>query len=138
VDPAQALPVATRRLVYERGAAYNQGKVAAGVNLPLGISSDSPYAIGDLFDVRRFGAKKGFEIGVPGAAITMDNLVVVAKDGSGKLLDLTLQGNGTYWVVGRCLKTVAATATEVAFAPCTPYQITVSNGGGTYAYVAGT
>lgn len=134
IDPAATLPIGSRHLVYERGAAYNYGRLAGGVNLPLGISSDSPYAIGDLFDVRRFGAKKGLEIGIPGGAIAQDHLIVVATDGSGHVLDLTAQGNGTYWVIGRCVKACQATDIEVGFVPCTPYEITVSNGGGTYAF----
>jgi len=136
IDPAAALPIGAKYLVYERGAAYNYGRLAAGTNVPLGISSDSPYAIGDLFNVRRFGSKKGFELGIPGGAITQDHLVCVAKDGSGKLLDITLQGAGDYWVVGRCLKTVAATAIEFAFEPRIPVQITTAGVGGAYSYTA--
>ncbi len=134
IDPAATLPVGNRYLVYERGSAYNYGRVAGGTNVPLGVSSDSPFAVGDLFDVRRFGAKKGFELGIPVGAINQDDLIVVAKDSTGRVLDLTVQGNGTYWVIGRCLKSCLATDIEVAFVPVTPYEITVSNGGGTYAF----
>ena len=61
IDPAATLPIGARYLIYERGSAYNYGRIAGGVNIPLGVSSDSPFAVGDLFNVRRLGAKKGFE-----------------------------------------------------------------------------
>lgn len=135
IDPnSVALPVSSRYLVYQRGATgAGYADVAAGVNLPLGISSDSPYQVGDLVNIRRFHAKKGIELGIASGAITIDHLVYVVA--GGKLADLTLAGNGTYWVVGRASATIAATNTtmEISFVPCTPYEITVSNGGGTYA-----
>lgn len=74
IDPAATLPIGARYLVYERGSAYNFGRIAGGVNVPLGVSSDSPFAVGDLFNVRRLGAKKGFELGVPAGAISQDHL----------------------------------------------------------------
>ena len=135
IDPASGFPIARQYLLYMRGAAWNYAILADGAHLPLGPSSDSPYQAGDLLSVRRLGLRKGSEIGVPSGAITIDHLVVSAA--AGQVADLTLQGNGTYWVVGRCLKTPAAGATEFAYAPCTPYEITVSNGGGTYAFAGG-
>jgi hypothetical protein len=135
VDPTASFPVATRYLLYERGATGAQyAQLAAGTNVPLGPSSDSPFQAGDIVNIRRLGVRPGLELGIPGSAITIDHLVVCAKDGSGKILDLTLQGNGTFWVVGRATATVVATDIEVPYAPETPYQITVSGGGGTYAY----
>lgn len=134
IDPNATLPITSKYLVYERGSAYNYARIAGGVNAPLGVSSDSAYALGDFLNVRRFGAHKGFEIGIPGGAITIDHLVCVNTDGSGRIVDLTTLGNGTYWVVGRCKESCLATDIEVAFVPCTPYQLTVSNGGGTYAF----
>lgn len=136
IDPGASFPVATKFLVYERGSAAQYCEVAAGTNPPLGISSDSPFQAGDIVNVRRLGCRPGLELAIPGGAITIDHIIVVAKDGSGKVLDITTQGNGTYWVIGRAVQTVAATDIEVAFAPDTPYQVTVSNGGGTYAYTA--
>ena len=133
IDPAATLPIGSRYLVYERGSAYNYGRIAGGVNVPLGVSSDSPYAVGDLFNVRRLGAKKGFELGIPAGAITQDHLVAVDPAGTGKVVDLTTQGNGTYWVVGRCVKSVAATDIEVSYVPDIPYQVNNNNGTWTYA-----
>ena len=143
IDPASAnLPFTGRFLLIQRGASgYQYGDLCAGGaggSLPLGISSDSPYAVGDVLNVRRLGARPGLEIGIASGAITIDHLVYSAA--SGKIADLTLAGNGTYWVVGRAAGTVAAnnSTMECPFVPDLPYQVTVSNGGGTYAFVAGT
>ena len=140
VDPASSnLPFPSRYLLIQRGASgYQYGDVCAGGAAgayPLGISSDSPYAIGDVLNVRRLGNRNGLEVGIAtAAAITIDHLVYSAA--GGKIADLTLAGNGTYWVVGRAAATIAATNStlECPFAPCVPYQITVSGGGGTYAF----
>lgn len=135
IDPTATFPIGNRYLIYERGATGAQyAQLAAGVNPPLGPSSDSPFQAADIVNIRRLGNKPGLELGIPGGAITIDHLICVAKDGSGKVLDLTLQGNGTFWVVGRSAQTVAATDIEVAYCPDIPYQITVSGGGGTYAF----
>lgn len=134
IDPGSTVPIASKYLVYERGSAYNYARIAAGVNVPLGISADAPFQLGDYLEIFRFGAHKGFQIGIPGGAITVDHLVCVNTDGSGHVVDLTTLGNGTYWVIGRCKASCLATDIEVAFVPCTPYQLTVSNGGGTYAF----
>jgi hypothetical protein len=139
IDPGATFPVANRYLLYERGTALQYCELAAGTKPPLGPSSDSPYQAGDIVMIRRLGCRPGLELGVPGGAITIDHLVACNTDGSGKIVDLTAQGNGTFWVVGRAVQTCAATDIECAYAPCTPYEITVSNGGGTYAYAgAGT
>jgi hypothetical protein len=127
-------PVSGRYLLYKRGAG-GQGycDICTATDFPLGPSSDSPYQDGDFVNVRRLGVRPGFELGIPLAAITVDHLVVPAA--AGKVQDITaVVANGTYWVVGRCLKTVAAGAIEVAYAPCVPYAVTVSNNGGTYAF----
>jgi len=134
IDPGQSFPIGGRFLLYERGSAAQYAQLALGVNPPLGPSSDAPFQANDILNVRRLGCRPGLELGIPGSAITIDHIICCAKDGSGKVLDLTLQGNGTYWVVGRAVMTVAATDLEVAYVPDIPYQITVSGGGGTYAY----
>ncbi len=136
VDPASAaLPFGSRYLLIQRGASgYQYGDVCAGGPagpLPLGVSSDSPYQIGDMMNVRRLGARKGLElgIGVAGSAVTIDKLLVSAA--GGKVQDIsTLSVNGTYWVVGRAAATIAATSTtmEIQFVPCVPFQI-INTGG---------
>lgn len=136
VDPASAnIPVGLKYLIYKRGATGAlYADVGDAASYPLGISSDAPYAIGDQINIRRFGARKGIELGIASAAITIDHLLYVVA--GGKLADLTAAGNGTYWVVGRATQSVAAnnSTMECSFVPCVPYQITVSNGGGTYAF----
>jgi hypothetical protein len=143
IDPAStSLPFTNRYLLIQRGASgYQYGDLCAGGAsgaLPLGITSDAAYAVNDVLNVRRLGARPGLEIGIAAAAITIDHLVYSAA--GGKIADLTLAGNGTYWVVGRAAATVAAnnSTMECPFVPDVPYQVTVSNGGGTYAFVAGT
>lgn len=138
LDPASVnAPVASRYLLYKRGATGKQYCDLAGAgDYPLGPSSDSPYATGDIVNIRRLGAKPGLEIGIGVAnkACTIDNLVVGVA--GGKIQDLTtVTTNAAFWVVGRAAQTIAATNStmEIGYVPCTPYQITVSNGGGTYA-----
>ena len=136
IEPASgSLPVTSRYLIYKRGTtADNYCDVCTASDYPLGISSDSPYQAGDYVNIRRFGAKKGIEIGIAAAAITIDHLVYVTA--AGKIADLTLATTGTLWVIGRANKTVAATNStmECSFVPCTPYQITV-NSLGSYSAV---
>ena len=142
VDPASThLPFGNRYLLIQRGASgYQYGDLCAGGaggNLPLGPSSDSPYAIGDVMSVRRLGARPGLEMGIgaTGLAITIDHLLVSAA--SGCVQDITtLTSNGQYWVVGRAAATVSSTASllEVPYVPCDPFLIT--NTGGTITYYA--
>ena len=141
VDPASSnLPFGNRYLLIQRGATgYQYGDVCAGGAggaYPLGISSDSPYAVGDILNVRRLHSRPGIEMGiaVAGKTVTIDKLLVSAA--AGTVQDLTtVTVNGTYWVVGRAAASLTTTGSlqEVPFIPITPYQITVSNGGGTYA-----
>ena len=128
-----------RYLLVQRGAGgYQYGDLAQGTALPLGPSSDSPAAPSDPFNIRRLGARPGLELGIASGAITVDHLVYATT--GGKVADLTLAGNGTYWVVGRAAGTVAAgnSTGEIAYVPDVPYQVTVSGGGGTYTFIAGT
>jgi hypothetical protein len=134
IDPGATVPVGNRYLLYERGSAAQYCEVAGGAKPPLGPSSDSPYQSGDAVSIRRLGCRPGLELGIPGGAITIDHLVCCNTDGSGKIVDLTTLGNGTYWVVGRAVQTCVATDVECAYAPCYPYALTVSGGGGNYAY----
>ncbi|HLX70779.1 MAG TPA: hypothetical protein VKV04_14215 [Verrucomicrobiae bacterium] len=133
IDPGATLPIASKYLIYERGSAYNYARIAGGTNVPLGVSSDAPFALGDFLNIRRLGAKKGFEFGIPAGAIAADHLVAVDPAGTGKVVDLTTQGNGTYWVVGRATQAAAATDIEVSYVPDIPYQ--VNNNNGTWTYV---
>jgi len=113
VDPASVnLPFANRYLLIQRGASgYQYGDVSQGVNCPLGISSDSPYQIGDVLNVRRLGARPGLEIGIG----------IAAK---------TITTNATYWVVGRAAATLGLTSStqEVQFIPCVPFKATYTTG----------
>ncbi len=142
VDPASVnLPFSSRYLVIQRGGSgYQYGDVCAGGPAgayPLGVSSDSPYAVGDVLNVRRFSARPGLEIGigVAGKTITIDKLLVSAAGGT--VQDVTtLTVNGTYWVVGRAASSLTTTGSlqEVTFVPCEPYQII--NTGGTLTFPA--
>lgn len=137
VDPASAsLPFSSRYLLIQRGASgYQYGDVCAGGPggaMPLGITSDSPFQIGDILNVRRLGARPGLEIGigVAGKTVTIDKLIVSAA--GGMIQDVTTLGaaNGTYWVVGRAAANLSATPSlqETPFVPCVPFQI-VNTGG---------
>jgi hypothetical protein len=142
VDPASSnLPFAGRYLIIQRGASgYQYGDLCAGGPggaYPLGVSSDSPYQVGDILNVRRFSARPGLEmgIGVAGKTITIDKLLVSAAGGT--VQDVTtLTVNGTYWVVGRAAASLTTTGSlqEVPYVPCEPYQII--NTGGTLTFPA--
>jgi len=132
IDPSVTLPVATKYLIYERGSSQYYGKPTGGVNLPLGISPDAPYQIGDFLDVERFGATRGTQLGFSAGAITIDHLVGSAAGGF--VQDVTSAANGTYWVIGRATKTVTTANLEITFVPCVPFQVTVT--GGVIAYAA--
>jgi hypothetical protein len=123
---AGTAPVSSRYLLYKRGSGgANFCDICTASDLPMGISSDSPYQDADLVNVRRLGLRKGFEIGMAATAITIDHLVTPAA--AGKVQDLSLISAGAnYYVIGRCNKTVAALA-EVSFVPCTPYLVTVAS-----------
>jgi len=88
VDPASTnLPFANRYLLIQRGASgYQYGDLCvggAGGALPLGPSSDSPYAIGDVLMVRRLGCRPGLEIGIgiAGKTVTIDKTAMSALQG---------------------------------------------------------
>ena len=143
LDPASTYnsgnPWPGRNLLVQRGASgYQYGDLSAGVNRPLGVTLDAPYSASEPFPVRILGGKEGLFIGVATGAVTIDHLVVAGA--AGKITDITTLGNGTYWVVGKAAATVAANADlgEVPYVPVLPYQVTVSGGGGTYAYTAPT
>jgi hypothetical protein len=131
IDPASTnLPVGTRFLLYTRGASgTGYADVCGAATLPLGPSSDAPYQLGDYFNVRRLGARPGLEIGIPATAFTVDDLVLTAANG--KVQTFANIANGTYWVIGRAVKTTTINATEIAYVPTDPYKITVSGGTGT-------
>jgi hypothetical protein len=129
-----AAPFPGRYLLVMRGATgYQYGDLCGGgstlAQMPLGPTSDSPYGVGDIMNVRRLGARPGLEMGIAAAAITIDHLVCATA--AGKIADLTTIANGTYWVVGRAVATIAATSStmECGYVPCNPYLLT--NTGGT-------
>ena len=140
IDPASVnLPFANRYLIIQRGASgYQYGDLCAGGAggaYPLGVSSDSPYAIGDVLNVRRFSARPGLEIGIglAGKTVTIDKLLVSAAGGT--VQDITTVGAaGTYWVVGRSAASLTTTGStqEVQFVPCEPYQIVYSGAAWTF------
>jgi hypothetical protein len=134
IDPSVTFPVSSKYLVYERGSSLYYAKPSAGVNLPLGISPDAPYQIGDFLDVERFGASEGTQLGYSAGAITIDHLVGSAA--GGLVQDVTAAANGTYWVIGRALKTVSAANQEISFLSCPPYPVTVTGGVLAYAVPA--
>lgn len=131
IDPTATIPVTGKYLVYERGSSQYYAKPTGGVNMPLGISPDAPYQIGDFLDVERFGASEGTQLGYSAGAITIDHLVGSAA--SGLVQDVTSAGNGTYWVIGRATKTAPAANQEISFLTCPPYQVTVTGGVLSYA-----
>jgi hypothetical protein len=131
IDPTATIPVSSKYLVYERGSSQYYAKPTAGVNMPLGISPDAPYQIGDFLDVERFGASEGTQLGYSAGAITIDHLVGSAA--SGFVQDVTAAANGTYWVIGRATKTVTVANQEISFLTCAPYQVTVTGGVLSYA-----
>ena len=143
LDPASSYnsgnPWPGRNLLVQRGATGSQyGDLSAGTNRPLGVTLDAPFNASDPFEVEILGAQKGLFIGIGTGAITIDHLLVSAA--AGKVTDITTLGNGTYWVVGKAAATITATNStmEISYVPCLPYQLTVSGGGGTYAYTAPT
>jgi hypothetical protein len=132
IDPATTLPVTSRYLIYKRGSSQYYAAICDAVSLPLGVSPDAPYQIGDFLDVERFGAGRGTQLGYSAAAITIDHLVGTAA--GGQVQDVTAAANGTYWVIGRATQTVTAAGQEITFLTNAPYQVTVT--GGTLSYGA--
>jgi hypothetical protein len=132
IDPAVTFPITSKYLIYERGSSQYYAKPTSGVNLPLGISPDAPYMVGDFLDVERFGATRGTQLGYSAGAVTIDHLVGSAA--GGYVQDVTSAANGTYWVIGRATKTVPGANLEITFVPCAPKQVTVT--GGVLAYAA--
>jgi hypothetical protein len=132
IDPGSTFPVASRNLIYKRGSGQYYAAVCDATSYPLGTSPDAPYQAGDFLEVERFGAGKGTQLGLSAGAITIDHLVGTAA--SGQVQDVTAAGNGTYWVIGRAIKTVAAAGQEITFVAMHPYQVTVT--GGALAYGA--
>ncbi len=122
IDPGSSLPVTSKYLVYKRGSGQYYAAVADGTSMPLGVSPDAPYQLGDFFDIERFGATVGMQLGVSVGSVTIDNLVYSAPNGY--VGDLTTAGHGTFWVIGRATKTVGAGGLDIPFIPCFPYSIT--------------
>jgi hypothetical protein len=122
IDPASTLPVSSKYLIYKRGSSQYYAIPADGVNLPLGVSPDAPYQVGDFLSVERLGATVGTLLGFSAGAVTIDDLVYSAANGL--VGDLTIAGHGTFWVIGRATNTVGAANQEVTYIPCFPYQAT--------------
>jgi hypothetical protein len=122
IDPSSTLPVSSKYLIYKRGSSQYYAAVADGVALPLGVSPDAAYQVGDFISVERFGGTNGTKMGFAVGAVTIDNLVYSAANGL--VGDLTTAGHGTFWIIGRAIKTVGAANIEVGFIPSIPYQVT--------------
>ena len=58
IDPATPLPVGSHYLIYKRGSNQYYATICDATSLPLGVSPDAPYQIGDFLDVERFGAQR--------------------------------------------------------------------------------
>ncbi len=123
VDTGVSLPVTTRFIVWQRGADAYHAAIADGTHFPLGPSPDAPYQAGDILSVQRLGAVIGTTLGVAGGAIAVDNLVCVAKDSTGRILDLTTAGGGTWYVIGRAASAATAANQEVTYISCLPYTV---------------
>ena len=122
IDPSVTLPVSGKYLIYKRGSSQYYTSIADGVSLPLGVSPDAPYQPGDFLAIERFGATCGTKLGISAGAVTIDDLVYSAANGL--VGDLTPASHGTFWIIGRATKTVAAANSEIPFIPCFPYQTT--------------
>ncbi len=122
IDPANALPVASKHLIYKRGSSQYYASLADGASLPLGVSPDAPYQLGDFLDIERFGARIGTLLGLSAGTVTIDNLVYSAANGL--VGDLVTAGHGTFWVIGRATKTVGGASQEITYIPCFAYQVT--------------
>jgi len=122
IDPATTLPVSGKNLIYKRGSSQYYATIADGASLPLGVSPDAPYQLGDFLAVERLGAARGTPLGISAGAVTIDNMVYSAANGL--VGDVTTAGHGTFWIIGRALKTVGAANAEIPFIPCFPYQAT--------------
>jgi hypothetical protein len=131
IDPATPLPVGSRYLIYKRGSNQYYAAICDAASLPLGVSPDAPYQIGDFLDVERFGAGQGTRLGYSAGAISIDHLVGTAS--GGQVQDVTSAANGTYWVIGRATKTVTGAGQEITFVTTPPYQVTVTGGVLSYA-----
>ena len=140
IDPnSTKLPFSNRYLLVQRGATgYQYGDLCAGGAggaLPLGPTSDAPYAVNDVLMVRRLGARPGLELGiaVTGTAVTTDHLL--ASMANGQIQDIsTVVGNGTYWIVGRAAAPTSATSStgETTYVPMDPFQLVLT--GSSWAY----
>ena len=122
VDPSTTFPVSGKYLIYQRGSTQYYAAVAQGANMPLGVSPDAPYQLGDFLDVERFGATQGTLLGYSLGTVTIDDLVYSAA--GGLVGDVTTAGHGSFWIIGRATKTVPGANLEITFIPCFPYQIT--------------
>lgn len=134
IDASETLTTAlSRYLLYKRGAA---GTIYANVcdasSVPLGPSPDAPYQAGDLISVYRLGARKGILLGVSAGAIALDALIVAAA--SGKVQTLTSIADGTYYIVGKCVKAVTAANAEVAYIPQSVVKVVVASSGTSFTY----
>lgn len=130
VDAGVSLPVAQRFLIWKFGADANHFAIAGAADYPLGASPDSPsatvIATALQMSVFLFGSHKGALIGISLGAITHGNPIGTAA--GGKVQDLTLAGNGNYWLVGYALNDVAVANAEVSYNPQSPRQVTITGG----------
>jgi hypothetical protein len=124
------LPVASRWLLYELGTDSNHVATAAGVNMPLGPSPDSPSGtiIGAALQLSVYllGAYRGTLLGISAGAIGAGNIVYASTVTAGQIADLSVAGAGNYWIVGRAVSAVNAAGQEFAYIPCFPVLVAQS------------
>lgn len=115
--------IATRHLVGKIGSSAAHVALCGVGDIPLGMITDEAPAIGDGVNVNLFGLEKECALGVASAEILEGAFIVPAA--SGKLRTLPVAA-GTYYIIGRALKTAAADNDDVEFVPCFPIQRVVA------------
>jgi hypothetical protein len=115
--------IATRNLVGKIGSDAAHVAVCGDADIPLGMITDQAPAIDDGVSVTLFGPNNECCLGIASAQILAGAFVVPAANGKLRTLPAAA---GTYWIVGRALKTAAADNDDVEFIPCFPIQRVVS------------
>lgn len=131
IGAAVSLPVATRYLIYSYVTDQNHVQPTPdAATYPLGVSPDSPSGtiVGGVsqLTVYLFGVVPDTMIGIAQGAITHGN--PVGTFAGGLVQDLTLAGNGNYWLIGYALNDTTANGAEVAIAHQPPRLVTITAG----------
>ncbi|HEY0966938.1 MAG TPA: capsid cement protein [Opitutaceae bacterium] len=115
--------ISTRYLLVKPGSDSSHVALCGTGDIPLGIATDEPSAAEEGVSVNLLGVQSECQIGVASAEILAGALIVSAA--SGKLRTLPT-ANGTYYIIGRALKTAAGDGDLVEFVPCFPTQRVVA------------